>query len=208
MIRPAFLDAAATGLALLRNPILAERWSSPSALRDFSTGGLARHLANQVTHTVTFLAAPPGESAISVLEHFTGNAWVTSGVDGAGNIDIRRRSEQTAAVTNPRELADTVDTALTDLDATVTAQPSDRIVDLGDWGLKVDDFLLTRVMELVVHTDDLAVSLGLPTPPMPQTATEATIQLLSSLAAWRHGSLNVIRALARQERAPTSISAL
>ncbi|RLQ04351.1 hypothetical protein EAD96_15105 [Micromonospora sp. BL1] len=40
-----------------------------------------------------------------------------------------------------------------------------------------------------------------------QTATEATIQLLSSLAAWRHGSLNVMRALARQERAPSSISA-
>ncbi|MEV1155853.1 hypothetical protein AB0J27_10650 [Micromonospora chokoriensis] len=71
-----------------------------------------------------------------------------------------------------------------------------------------DDFLLTRVMELVVHTDDLAVSLGLPTPPMPQTATEATIRLLSSLAAWRHGCVNVIRALARPERSPTSISAL
>ncbi|MEH0933947.1 maleylpyruvate isomerase N-terminal domain-containing protein [Micromonospora psammae] len=208
MIRPAFLDAAETAMALLRNPILAEQWSSPSALPDFSTGGLARHLANQVTQTVTFLAAPPGESAISVLEHFTGNAWVTSGVGSADNIDIRRRSEQTAAATTARELADAVDAALTDLGATVTAQPPDRIVDLGDWGLKVDDFLLTRVMELVVHTDDLAVSLGLPTPPMPQTATEATIQLLSSLAAWRHGSLNVIRALARQERAPTSISAL
>ncbi|MCO1593960.1 maleylpyruvate isomerase N-terminal domain-containing protein [Micromonospora sp. RHAY321] len=208
MIRPAFLDAADTAMALLRNPILAEQWSSPSALPDFSTGGLARHLANQVTQTVTFLAAPPGESAISVLEHFTSNAWVTSGVDSADNIDIRRRSEQTAAATAARELADAVDAALTDLGATVTAQPPDRIVDLGDWGLKVDDFLLTRVMELVVHTDDLAVSLGLPTPPMPQSATEATIQLLSSLAAWRHGSLNVIRALARQERAPTSISAL
>ncbi|MBM0201647.1 hypothetical protein JNW90_00020 [Micromonospora sp. STR1s_5] len=42
---------------------------------------------------------------------------------------------------------------------------------------------------MAVHTDDLAVSLGLPTPPMPQTATETAIQLLSSLAAWRHGSL-------------------
>ncbi|MEU1249212.1 maleylpyruvate isomerase N-terminal domain-containing protein [Micromonospora arida] len=208
MIRSAFLDAAETATALLRNPILAKQWSSPSALPDFSTGGLARHLANQVTKTVTLLAAPPGESAISVLSHFTRNAWVTSGVDGADNIDIRRRSEQTAAATTPRELADAVDTALISLGVTVAAQPPDRIVDLGDWGLTVDDFLLTRVMELVVHTDDLAVSLGLPTPSMPQTATEATIQLLCSLAAWRHGSLNVIRTLARQERAPTSISAL
>lgn len=86
-------------------------------------------------------------------EHFTRNAWVTSGVGSADNIDIRRRSEQAAAATTARDLADAVDAALTDLRATVAAQPPDRIVDLGDWGLKVDDFLLTRVMELVVHTD-------------------------------------------------------
>ncbi|PWR13650.1 hypothetical protein DKT69_20125 [Micromonospora sicca] len=208
MIRPAFLDVAKTAAVLLREPLLVERWSAPSALPDFSTGGLARHLANQVTHTVTFLAAAPGASAISVLEHFTGNAWVTSGVDSADNVGIRRRSEQAAASTTATELADIVDAALTDLRAMVPAQPADRIVDLGDWSLQVDDFLLTRVVELVVHVDDLAVSLGLPTPAMPETAAGATIKLLSSLAVWRHGSLNVIRALARQERAPASIAAL
>ncbi|MET8357779.1 maleylpyruvate isomerase N-terminal domain-containing protein [Micromonospora sp. NPDC005171] len=208
MIRPAFLDVAETAAALLREPMLIERWSMPSALPDFSTGGLARHLANQLTRTVAFLAAAPGASAISVLEHFTGNAWVTSGVDSADNIGIRRRCEQAAASTTATNLADVVDDALSELRTTVPAQPADRIVDLGDWGLQVDDFLLTRVVELVVHIDDLAVSLGLPTPAMPETATGAAIKLLSSLAAWRHGSLNVIRALARQERAPTSIAAL
>ncbi|TNH31388.1 hypothetical protein FHG89_02560 [Micromonospora orduensis] len=208
MIRPAFLDVAETAAALVREPMLIERWSTPSALPDFSTGGLARHLANQVTHTVTVLAAAPGASAISVLEHFTGNAWVTSGADSADNIGIRRRSEQAAASTTATNLADLVDAALSELRTTVPAQPADRIVDLGDWGLQVDDFLLTRVVELVVHIDDLAVSLGLPTPAMPETAAAAAIKLLSSLAAWRHGSLTVIRALARQERAPTSIAAL
>ncbi|MGW5560152.1 maleylpyruvate isomerase N-terminal domain-containing protein [Micromonospora sp. NPDC003944] len=208
MIRRAFLDAAETAAVLLREPILAERWSTPSALADFSTAGLALHLAYQVTHTVTFLAAAPGQSAISVLEHFAGNTWVTSGVGSADNIGIRHRSEQAAASTTAADLADMVDAALTELRAVVPAQPLDRIVNLGDWGLRVDDFLLTRVMELVVHIDDLAVSLNLPTPSMPVAAAEATIHLLSSLAAWRHGSLDLIRALARQERAPTSIAAL
>lgn len=63
-------------------------------------------------------------------------------------------------------------------------------------------------MELVVHGDDLAVSLGVPTPVMPETATEATIALLARIAAWRHGPLAVVRALARQERAPQTIAAL
>lgn len=208
MIRDAFLAAAGTAAALLREPVLPERWSAPSALPDFSTGGLARHLANQITHTTEYLAAPPGSSAIPVLEHFTDNTWVTSGVDGADNIDIRRRGEHAAATTTAARLADEVDTALAKLRQTVPAQPPDRVVDLGDWGLTVDDFLLTRVMELVVHTDDLAVSLDLPTPPMPAGATEATIQLLARIAAWRHGPLMVVRALSRQERAPASITAL
>jgi hypothetical protein len=86
VIRDAFLDSAEAALSLLREPVLAERWSQPSALPDFSTGGLARHLANQITHTVTYLAAAPGDSAISVLDHFTGNTWVTSGVDSAGEV--------------------------------------------------------------------------------------------------------------------------
>lgn len=208
MIRDAFLGSADAALGLLREPALAGQWSAPSALADFSTGGLARHLANQVTRTVTFLAAAPGDSAIPVLDHFTGNAWVTSGVDSADNLDIRHRSEQAAAATTPEVLAADVDAALRELRTVLPAQSADRVVDLGDWGLTVNDFLLTRVVELVVHTDDLAVSLGRPTPPLPDHATAATIHLLGRLAAWRHGPLSVVRALARQERAPASIAAL
>src|SRR3954470_4461368 len=111
MIRDTFLRSAAVASGLLREPALARRWSGPSALPDFSAGGLARHLANQITHTVTYLAAAPGDRAIPVLEHFTGNTWVTSGVDSADNIDIRRRGERAAAATTPGALADDVDTA-------------------------------------------------------------------------------------------------
>ncbi len=208
MIRTAFLDAAAVAATLLREPVLAERWDTPSALPDFSTGGLARHLANQVTHTVSLLAGAPAESAVPVLEHYTRATWLTSGVDSDDNVGIRRRGEQAAAGTTAAELADTVDEALAVLRSEVPAQPADRVVDLGRWGLHVDDLLLTRTMELVVHADDLAVSLGLPTPAMPDAANEATIDLLSRVAAWRHGALSVVRALARQERAPASIAAL
>lgn len=208
VIRDAFLESAGIAGALLREPVLVERWSAPSALADFSTGGLARHLANQVTQPVALLAAAPGGSAIAVLEHYTGSDWVTSGVDGADNVGIRRRGEGAAALVAADGLAAEFDAALAELRVVVPAQPADRIVDLGRWGLRVDDFLLTRVMELVVHVDDLAVSLDLPTPPLPAAATEATIGLLARVAAWRHGSLPVVRGLARRERAPASIAAL
>ncbi|GIF52932.1 mycothiol maleylpyruvate isomerase-like protein [Asanoa ferruginea] len=208
MIRAAFLDSAATAATLLRAPVLAERWSAPSALPDFTTGGLARHLANQVTHTVTFLAAEPGTAAIPLLAHFTGNTWTTSPIDAEDNVGIRRRSETAARETTAAALADLVDEALVALRESVPAQPADRLVDLGDWGLTVDDFLLTRVLELVVHVDDLAVSLDLPTPDLPPAATDATVVLLARLATWRHGPTAVVRALARKERAPASVAAL
>ena len=33
------------------------------------------------------------------------------------------------------------------------------------WSLRREDFMLTRMLEVVVHADDLAVGLGVPTPP-------------------------------------------
>ncbi|GIJ42583.1 DUF6968 family protein [Micromonospora andamanensis] len=206
--RSAYLATADIAAALLRTPVLAERWTTPSALPHYSTGGLARHLANQITRTAELLDAPPGRTAIDVLAHFTGSAWVTTGVEEEDNTDIRQRGERAAAETTAARLAAEVDEFLGRLRRTVPTQPSYRIVDLGDWGLAVDDFLLTRLLELVVHTDDLAVSLGLPTPEMPAAATELTSDLLTRIAAWRHGPLAVVRALSRRERAPETISAL
>jgi hypothetical protein len=208
MIRSAFLGSAASAAALLREPAVASRWSTPSALPGFSVGGLAQHLANQVIRTVTSLAAPPATTAIPVMDHFTGVGWMNSGVDSADNASILQRGESAAAQTTAADLVAEVDAALAELRTMVPAQHPYRVVDLGRWALTVEDFLLTRVLELVVHTDDLAVSLDLPTPALPAAATDATIQLLSRLAAWRHGPLPVLRALARRERAPASIAAL
>ena len=208
MIRDAFFSSAAAAATLLREPALAARWSEPSALADLSVGGLARHLANQVTHSVPLLAGASEASAVPVLEHYTRNAWVTSGLDGRDNVAIRRKGEADAAVTTPQALADEFDAALAELHRVVSDEPAHRVVEIRTWGLTVDDFLLTRLMELVVHSDDLAVSLGVPTPELPPEATEATILLLSRIAAWRHGPLAVVRALARRERAPESVAAL
>lgn len=64
------------------------------------------------------------------------------------------------------------------------------------------------MLELAVHCDDLAHSVGLPTPQLPAPAVETVVDLLSRIALRRHGATNVLRALSRSERAPASISAL
>ncbi|SES42311.1 hypothetical protein SAMN04487818_113124 [Actinokineospora terrae] len=58
-----------------------------------------------------------------------------------------------------------------------------------------------------MHADDLAVSVDLPTPEFPDHTNAVVIELLSTLAARRHGAVSVIRALSRAERAPSTITA-
>ena len=76
------------------------------------------------------------------------------------------------------------------------------------WALTADDFLTTRMMEIAVHNDDLAVSVGLETPQLPVRVMHPVYDLLFVLALRRHGQTAVLRALSRAERAPASISAL
>lgn len=62
------------------------------------------------------------------------------------------------------------------------------------------DFLLTRMLEIVVHADDLPASLGIPTPPLPDRVFDPVRDLLVRLTMHRHGRSAVISARARRER--------
>jgi hypothetical protein len=68
--------------------------------------------------------------------------------------------------------------------------------------LTLDDYLLTRLVEQLVHCDDLAVSLGIATPAFPPGAMDLALGTLVDVARFRHGDLAVLRALTRRERDP------
>lgn len=209
MIRDAYLEAAEIAVTLLRDPAVATRWSEPSALADFSVGGLAAHLAVQVLRTDQVLAAPPPQEApIDLWQHYRRSAWVTSGLDSDANVGIRESGEARAAE-GPVAVADNAAEILQRVRELLAPAPADRVVALPwtGWSLTLDDFLLTRTMEIVVHSDDLAVSVGVETPAMPEAATAPVITLLAAVAAQRHGAYPLIRALSRAERAPETISA-
>jgi hypothetical protein len=71
-------------------------------------------------------------------------------------------------------------------------EPEDRVVEIaGQWALRLNDFLLARTLEIVIHVDDLAVSVGIATPTFPAVATEPVIDLRAKLSAWRHGRTEV-----------------
>ncbi len=71
--------------------------------------------------------------------------------------------------------------------------------------LPFSTYLATRVVELIVHTDDLVSSVGLSTA-LPSRAVTVAVDALVDGARSVHGDLAVLRALSRAERAPSDIS--
>lgn len=209
MTRTDFLAVARVAADLVRDPAVARAWAEPSALPEFSVGGLAGHLAFQVLAIPHILSQPvPSEPVIPLLDHYARIPWVDAALDDEINVRIRQGGDQEAAA-GPAALIDRLDTATAELEPTLSTVDNRpvRISLWGPWSLLLDDMLVTRMMELAVHADDLAVSVGLPTPELPATATETVIALLSRLATRRHGPVAIIRALSRRERAPATIAA-
>jgi hypothetical protein len=94
------------------------------------------------------------------------------------------------------------------LTARLDGESAERLLDLRPTEplvLRVDDFLATRVLELVVHGDDLATGVGIAAPPLPEGAAGVAIDLMVAVARAAHGDLAVVRALARRERAGTAV---
>jgi len=208
-IRSAYLVAAASAADLLRDPAVARSWGSPSALAGFSVGGLAAHLAGQVLFVPETLAMPgPEGEVVPLLGHYERVTWIGADLDAEVNVAIRSSGEAGAADGPDRLVGQVVD-ALDRLREALPAEPADRLVrpPAGPWALRLDDFLTTRMMEIAVHSDDLAVSVGVPTPTLPSAVVDPVLALLTQLAVRRHGATGLLRALSRAERAPATVAA-
>jgi len=207
-IREAYLVAAVSAATLIGEPAVAQAWERPSALPDFSVGGLASHLAAQITFVPKTLAEPVDGPPLPLLGHYERVTWIGADLDAEINVAIRKGGETTAAA-GPAALLSALSSAIDVLREELPAQPPDHLVHppAGPWALRLDDFLVTRMMEIAVHCDDLAASLDLPTPDLPPEVLDPVLALLAGLAVRRHGQTAVLRALSRAERAPAGITA-
>jgi hypothetical protein len=149
-------------------------------------------------------AGPPA----TLLEHYDRVPWVGASLDDEANAEIRRGGEDEAAG-GPAALAVRIGVAVEALRTALPAEPADRVVHPSwvSWTLTLDDFLVTRMMEIAVHSDDLAQSGGVATPTLPPAVLDPVFALLTRLAVRRHGPTALLRALSRSERAPATIAA-
>ena len=209
-IRELYLTAAESAAKLIATPQVAAAWHEPSALPKLTVQGLAGHLAGQIFFIPKVLAEPvPTEEIIPIHDHYARVSWIGSDLDDPFNVGIRTSGEKDAA-DGPAALASRVEAVVEELRALLPSAPSRpvRRPTWGPWSISLDDFVTSRLLEVVVHCDDLAYSVGVPTPELPAEAVETVVDLLSRIALRRHGATNVVRALSRAERAPASISAI
>jgi hypothetical protein len=71
----------------------------------------------------------------------------------------------------------------------------------GAFPMRLDEFLRSRILELVVHLDDLTCSVGVAELPVPTEAIELTCHLGLDIDMKRYGREEVLRSLFRRDRA-------
>lgn len=207
VIIDSYLATAKVAASLLRAPEVAARWTEPSALAEFRISGLAGHLATAVFRVEQALEVDvPDEPPVDAAEYFARGDAPGRSPGEPRQQGIRRLGEE-AAAEGPAALADRLDRAIDHLTTALPDEPTDRLVYGIRAVLPLDQWTLTRMIELAVHIDDLAVSLDVATPELPPEAADLVVTTLARIAVKHHGAIPVLRALSRRERVTAPICA-
>jgi hypothetical protein len=206
--RTVFFEAASSVADLIASAEVGSHWPERSCVEGFTVGGLAGHIVRSIQTMVDLLERPLPEGArvVTAAEFFGVNKPNRPVLDDpiarfmVHDGEYRAGFGQPAVVETLCEIVGRAEEVLGDLTAT-TIIPTIRIPD-GITSLGI--YLTTRVVELVVHGDDLASSVGIDWQP-PFTAGALAIGMLVQIASEQHGAVEVLRVLARTERAASAV---
>jgi hypothetical protein len=203
--RAALFEAAETFSGLLDDPGVTDNWDHDGALADYTVGMIVAH----VNHALGWLeplleTTDPGERRpIRVGKYYTGMKIDPSAPRQAMHDRVREMSVRSAKHGAEAEIAK-FGSLVGRLRERLPTEDLDRVLDMRPTvpaTIRLRDFLATRVIELVVHGDDVAVSLGLDCPPLTPLTADVAIATLVATARGAHGDVEVIRALSRRDRA-------
>lgn len=212
VIVQSFLAVAASAEALIASDRVAERWEQPSVLDGYRVAGLVGHLARAVLTVAHYLDEPAPSGALKPIDaagYFVRVLASHDPVDSDFHQRVRERGEREAAEGQAALVARLGRTRKELAERLTSVEPGRTVAALDDAVLTVEQYLETRLVELVVHLDDLAVSVGLDGPDeIPDEAYELVAAVLARVAARRAGPLATVRSFARRERHPDAVRAL
>ncbi len=202
-VRDDFLRGARAVLVALSDPAVATAWDRPSVLADQTIGGLAGHLARGgvwVVGDYLDLDPPPAPTFASVAEYFAQVARM-------GPTDHQAIRDRGAAIAaeGPEAVVARLTDRLAALEPRLRAEPADRLLPVSGGGMALDAYLGTRLVEQVVHLDDLARSVPGLVATGPDDLVVRVAQLGAAIAVERHGPGAVVRHLFRPDAATDAV---
>ena len=205
----AFSIAGEATAAVVASTEVAAAWSAPSALAGYRVGELAAHslLATARLEAVLEEDLPPDRTAVDLPGFYGTNRVDDPSATDTGVHPVIRAVAADAAERGPEAVAGELRGVLHRLrPALADADPGGlvSVLNVRAGATSLEDYLRTRVVELVVHGDDLAASVGL-TYEVPPAAADVTLGVCLALARARSGDLAVVRAFVRRERADPDV---
>ncbi|MET8014517.1 sterol carrier family protein [Streptomyces sp. NPDC005271] len=162
-----------------------ERLGAPTRLGDWTVRELIAHVTMAVRSVAHLLEQPAPPSREPVV---TVTGW--TGATAARAADIDEDTRALAASAAPGELLEQAETRFAEPAATA---PGDRLLATRVGAMRLDDYLVTRCVELIVHTDDLAAATGAEIPYDRQALATTTRVLADALAAKAPGGSVEVR---------------
>jgi hypothetical protein len=204
------LEAASLAARVLQQPEVARRWSTASAVPEWTVGGLGGHayLACRIVIASLDAALPQGLPVESPAVMGLLRMRVDGDVDLASDEHRRVRHDgDYVGRLGHATVAGKFMELIAVLDARLAAEPPDRLVRAPsrDVAYSLDDWVANRTIEMLVHADDLAVSADLGHLALPADAAGIAIRTLVEASRRRAGDLAVLRALTRRERQPADV---
>ena len=137
---------------------------------------------------------PPGTEPVEAP------AYYKTVLDGIDDVQVRVRGEE-AAPDGPETLLATYEDNCAQLRSRLENEPASRLVRVfGDVVMRLDDYLVVRICEILIHADDLALSLDVESPEFSQGARDLALDHLLAVARLTHGDHAVLMAFSRRER--------
>jgi hypothetical protein len=201
-----YLDAVDWLVDLVRQDAVLAAWGQPSTIAQYSVGGVAAH----ATHGVVWLeqvlndAEPEGLREVTVAEFFGPNRAEGAEAEDPFSTALRAAAERFAQAGAPLVIAacTTSRSGLAGLLGQASAERAIPVLRVAGGQVPLREYLRTRVLEVIVHGDDIACSVpALDAPDPPAASVDVCLGVCVELARARAGDLGALRAFTRAERA-------
>lgn len=200
-VSTAFLEAASYARSVLAASEVGDAWNDPSSLSRMSVGEVAGHLFLVVRRVDKHIDDPPAP----VEADAPAGGFPYPRVDRPEDLDLDvhtqvRLDGQHVARWGWSDVVSAFDAKLDALRSRLPTAP--EAIMFSGRAMVFERYLATRVVEVLVHADDLATSVSLEPVGMPVGASEIALEVVTRSARSLHGDRAVLLAFTRRERVP------